>query len=257
MEALHAGVRFVHIALGFLGLAAFWFPIFTRKGGRFHVTAGRVFVWCAYAVTVSAVFSTVYFLTQILAAGISPADDPNVGFLVFLAYLALVTFAGVRHGVVVARTKKDRAAAGTAFHRALAWASIAGSVVVVVFAVAYWGPVSPVLLALSPIGIVGGRGMLRYVSTRPMIARAWFYEHMGAMIGSGIAFHTAFAVFGSRSLFDVHLVGIWGLLPWILPAAIGIPATMLWDRSYRTKFGDPRDSFLPVEAPDASGVAAR
>lgn len=247
METLQAVVRNLHIALGFVGLVAFWFPIFTRKGSRFHKSAGRVFVWCAYAVTVSAAYSSVYYLSRFAAEGRSPADDPNVGFLVFLAYLALVTFAGVRHGVVVARTKKDRAAADTGFHRALAWASIVGSVVVVGFAVGFWGPVSPVLLALSPIGIVGGRGMLRYVSSRPMIDRAWFYEHMGAMIGSGIAFHTAFAVFGSRNLFDVHLVGIWGFLPWILPAAIGVPATLLWERHYRMKFADPRDSLLPVE----------
>jgi hypothetical protein len=248
MQTLHGGVRYLHIALGFLGLAAFWFPIFARKGGPLHVTAGRVFVWCAYAVTVSAVVSCLYYIAEFAARGVSPADDPNFGFLVFLAYLALVTFAGVRHGVVVARAKKHREAAGTAFHRALAWASIFSSVVVVVFAVVFWGPVAPVLLALSPIGIVSGRGMLRYVSARPMIARAWFYEHMGAMIGSGIAFHTAFAVFGSRNLFDVHLVGFWGVLPWILPTAIGIPASLVWDRHYRSKFRDPRDSLLPVEA---------
>jgi hypothetical protein len=246
METLHAGVRYVHIALGFLGLAAFWFPIFARKGGRLHVAAGRVFVWCAYVVTVSAVFSSVYYITLFVARGDSPGDDPNFGFLVFLAYLALVTFAGVRHGVVVARTKEDRTAASTGLHRGLAWASILGSAIIVAFAIGFWGPVSPVLLALSPIGIVGGRGMLRYISPRPMIPRVWFYEHMGAMIGSGIAFHTAFAVFGSRNLFDVHLVGIWGMLPWILPAAIGIPATLLWERHYRRKFKDPRDSFLPV-----------
>lgn len=28
------------------------------------------------------------------------------------------------------------------------------------------------------------------------------------------------------------------MLPWILPAAIGIPATFLWQRHYRRKFGE-------------------
>lgn len=247
METLHAGVRYLHIGLGFLGLVAFWFPIFSRKGSRFHVTAGRVFVWSAYAVTVSAVFSSVYYIARFVGEGRSPADEPNYGFLVFLAYLALVTFASVRHGVVVARAKKDRSATATGFHRALAVASIVGSAIVVGFAIGFWGPVSPVLLALSPIGVLSGRGMLRFASRQPMIPRAWFYEHMGAMIGSGIAFHTAFAVFGSRNLFDVHLVGVWGFVPWVLPAAIGIPATLIWDRHYRKKFNDPRDSFLATE----------
>ncbi len=246
METLHILNRYVHVAVGFLGLTAFWFPVFARKGGKLHVIAGRVFVWCGYAVALSAFFSCTYYVVDFIQRGISPAEDPNFGFLVFLGYLAVATFAGVRHGVVVARTKQDRSAAATPLLRTLAWASIGGSAVVVVFALAFWGPVSPVLLALSPIGVLGGRGMLRYLSTEPMIARAWFYEHMSAMIGSGIAFHTAFAVFGSGRLFDIHLVGFWGVVPWILPAAIGIPASILWDRHYRRKFGDPRDSYQPT-----------
>ena len=215
---------------------------------RLHVAAGRVFVWCGYAVTVSAMYSCAYYLIVFTARGVSPADDPNYAFLVFHAYLALVTFSSIRHGVVVARTKKDRAAARTLFHRSLAWASIAGSAVVIAFAFVFWSGVSPVLLALSPIGILGGRGMLRYLSDRPTIARAWFYEHMGAMIGSGIAFHTAFAVFGSSRIFDYDLAGTWAVVPWVLPAAIGVPASILWDRAYRRKFSDPRDSYQTASA---------
>ncbi len=32
----------VHIATGFIGLAAFWIPVFARKGGRVHLQAGRI-----------------------------------------------------------------------------------------------------------------------------------------------------------------------------------------------------------------------
>ena len=42
------------------------------------------------------------------------------------------------------------------------------------------------------------------------------------MIGGGIAFHTAFAVFGAQRLWDYELSGFLGVLPWILPALIGI-----------------------------------
>ena len=58
------------------------------------------------------------------------------------------------------------------------------------------------------------------------------------MIGAGIAFHTAFAVFGSSRLFDIGLTGWIAVIPWVLPAAIGIPATILWTRHYRRKFGE-------------------
>ena len=45
----------IHVATGFVGLAAFWVPIFARKGGRLHVRAGRVYAYSACVVTVSAV----------------------------------------------------------------------------------------------------------------------------------------------------------------------------------------------------------
>ena len=61
---------------------------------------------------------------------------------------------------------------------------------------------------------------------------------MGATLGAGIAFHTAFAVFGMRRFVDLSNAGLLSILPWVLPAAIGIPATSLWQRHYRRKFGE-------------------
>ena len=58
------------------------------------------------------------------------------------------------------------------------------------------------------------------------------------MIGGGIAFHTAFAVFGMNQLFNLGLSGWLAVVPWILPAMIGIPATALWTRHYQRKFGE-------------------
>ena len=43
-----------HLAAGFIALAAFWFPLFTRKGGRFHRTAGWIFVAAMSAILASA-----------------------------------------------------------------------------------------------------------------------------------------------------------------------------------------------------------
>ena len=81
--------------------------------------------------------------------------------------------------------------------------------------------------------------MLQYMSGKTRTSpRAWLYEHLGSMLGAGIAFHTAFAVFGSAQLFDLGLSGWTAVVPWVAPAAIGIPAIFLWTRHYRRKFGD-------------------
>ena len=77
-----------------------------------------------------------------------------------------------------------------------------------------WSDLSIVLLALSPVGLMQGREMIVQM-TQPQSERmTWFYAHMGNMIGAGIAFHTAFAVFGAGRVFDFQLPGAWQVVPW-------------------------------------------
>ena len=234
-----------HVATGFVGLVAFWIPLFARKGGRVHVRAGRVYTYCAYVVTLSAVTAAAGRIAALLAQGLGPADRPDTyGFALFLGYLGVATFATVRHAIRVVETRKSPERLRTPVHEALAWASIAGSVAVIAFALAVRSDVSPILLGLSPVGLVTGSGMLRLMR-RPRARRmGWFYSHLGSMLGGGIAFHTAFAVFGAQRLWAYDLAGPLAVVPWLLPTALGIPAIILWTRYYRRKFEPP----APAEA---------
>ena len=239
LEFLGDSARFIHIAFGAVGLAAFWVPVFARKGANVHVTAGKVFVWCAYVVLGAAALALIFRTAGLVLAGITPADQPMLySFIVFLGYLTLVTFATVRHGMALLKHKRDPGALRTPFHRGLAWLSIAASAAIIAYALLTDSPIKILLFALSPIGFLTGNGMLRYMRGGDASPRAWWYEHMGAMLGAGIAFHTAFAVFGATRLFDIGLSGWVGVIPWILPAAIGVPATAIWTRHYRRKFGE-------------------
>ena len=69
MNVLLDAVIEVHAAIGFVGLAAFWIPIFTRKGGGSHIRFGRVYAWSAYVVTLSAVAASVGRVIRYQAAG--------------------------------------------------------------------------------------------------------------------------------------------------------------------------------------------
>ena len=240
MEAIFDSIRLAHIVIGFTGLAAFWVPVLSRKGGEIHKKAGYVFEWSAYFITASAVFNALGRAIVAIVGGAPLAgNEQSFGFLLFLAYLGVVTFAAVRHGVLSIR-RKDLMALRSPFHMGIAVASIVGSVLVVAYALAVWSGISIVLLALSPIGVIQGREMIVQM-TRPQSERmAWYYAHMGNMIGAGIAFHTAFAVFGSNRIFDYELPGAWQIVPWILPAAIGTPATRILESKYRRRFGEPR-----------------
>lgn len=238
MEVLREFLRWPHVIFGFTGLVAFWFPVFARKGATLHRRAGKVFVWCGYGVVVSAALSCAVITALILERGTVDQNRGNLASLAFLAYLALVTFVILRYSMRVLESKRNPAKIDTPLERGLAYAAIAASLAIVAFALLWPTNMTIILLALSPIGISSGWGIRRYLDGADPSPRAWFYEHMGATLGAGIAFHTAFAVFGMRRVFELPGTGLIGILPWVLPAAIGIPGTFLWQRHYRKKFGD-------------------
>lgn len=231
--------RLIHITFGFIGLAAFWIPVFAKKGAVNHVRFGKIFVRSAYVVLAAATVALGLRLASLYGAGVGPADEPALfAFIVFLAYLIFVTFVTIRHGMGVLRHKRDPAALYTRLNTFLAYASVVASASIVGYAILMSPPNSILLFALSPIGFGVGFGNLRYMKGPAPSPRSWLYEHLGAMLGAGIAFHTAFAVFGASRLFDIGLTGWVSVIPWVLPAAIGIPATVIWTRRYRRKFGE-------------------
>ena len=241
MDILNDGIRLIHVIFGFIGLAAYWIPLFARKGAANHVRFGKLFVRSAYVVLAGAALSLSLTLLQLRSAGISMNDQPaTYAFITFLAYLTYVTYLSVHHGMAVLKHKRDPAKVATPFNRALAYGAVAASIGIIAYALVLSPPNKILLFALSPIGIAGGLGSLRYMSRPPESPRAWFYEHMGSLLGSGIAFHTAFAVFGVTQLVDFGLNGWAAVIPWIAPTVIGVPATTIWTRYYRRKFGELR-----------------
>ncbi|MDH3439478.1 MAG: hypothetical protein OEM63_01905 [Gammaproteobacteria bacterium] len=239
MELIADGARFIHVLFGCVGLTAFWIPIFAKKGAVNHVRFGKIYVWSAYVVLAGAAIALTGRFSDLYQRGIGPEEQPTLfAFLVFLSYLTLVTFVTVRHGMQVLRHKGDPAAMRTGPNLALAYLSIAASASIILYGVILEPPNAILLFALSPIGLGVGSGNLRYLNNPPATQRGWMYEHLGAMLGGGIAFHTAFAVFGASRLFDIGLTGWVAVIPWVLPAAIGIPATFIWTRHYRRKFGE-------------------
>ena len=227
----------VHVIAGFVGLAAFWIPVCARKGGRVHVWAGRIYARCAYVVTLSAVVAAAGRVVSYRLQGIGVAERPELyAFAVLLGYLGVVTFAMVRQAMRVVATRRTPGELRTPAQEALGWASVSGSVTVVGFGLAAWSDVSPIMLGMSPIGLFTGWSMLRFLRDPEGEQMGWFYSHLGSMLGSGIAFHTAFIVFGARQLWAYEIAGPLAVLPWILPTVVGIPAIAFWTRHYRRRF---------------------
>ncbi|MEM8961013.1 MAG: hypothetical protein AAGD38_06005 [Acidobacteriota bacterium] len=238
MEWLREISRWSHVIVGFAGLLAFWFPVFTRKGGRFHKLSGKIFVFAGYWVVGTAALSCTLIAWPAFRDGLTHERMVALAPVAFLTYLAWVTYVLLRYAVGVLRTKKDPTLLDTTEFRVLSVSAVISSPLLVIYATMFSSSWSVVLYALSPLGVLNGWPIWRYLRGKVAGKRVWFYEHLNATIGAGIAFHTAFAVFGSSRLFDNPLSGIAAVVPWVLPTAVGVPAMVLWKRHYQRKFGE-------------------
>ena len=237
METLHEGFRYIHVVGGFIGLGLFWIPLLSKKGSPLHKKLGKIWMWLARIVLGTAFLGILMYVPGLVAAGETPFSHPNsYAFLIFLGYLSVVTFVITIYAVDVLKHKTDVSQLATPYMKSLAYLSIVLSLFIVAYALLYNPQTKIVLLALSPVGISTGWGMLSYMSGKKTSKKAWLYEHLGSVIGAGIAFHTAFAVFGMTRIFDIGLTGGLAVIPWILPAAIGIPGSIIWRRHYQKKF---------------------
>lgn len=224
METLHDVARWLHVGVGLLAFSSLWTAAFTRKGGLLHRRAGTVYVW-----TMTVVLATAAVLTlTTLARG-------NWMGAVFLLYLLTITGTSLWMGKRALRFKGDAPGYTRGLFPTVAVFNIlaaAGVATVGVMAREYF------VAGLSAIGFLIGFGALAMWRKPPDHPRFWLKEHIGGMIGAGIATHIAFASVGLRQLFptaDTSVVTIW---PWALPLVVGVVASAMAERRY-VKGGAP------------------
>ncbi|MDF1661980.1 MAG: hypothetical protein P1V97_09420 [Planctomycetota bacterium] len=246
MELFRSILIWTHIIAGCIGLLVFWIPVFAKKGGKVHLFFGKIFAYCSYLVGFSALFISAAKLIapKLWAVEVLHRIDPSAKVIsgvqssaIFLGYLSIVGLVSTRHAIYVIRARKGPSILRDSLHKALLLSCILSSLGVIAYGfVATFMQV--LLFAMSPIGFLVGIGGLKFMRSPSKPRMAWWYEHMSAIFGAGIAFHTAFLVFGITRFVDIGFDGILASLPWVAPAIIGAPTITLWTRHYKKKFGD-------------------
>ncbi|NMH66240.1 hypothetical protein [Shewanella salipaludis] len=240
MNAIFTLSQTLHIGAGAFALVLFWLPAFLRKGSANHSRFGRYYVYAMYCVAATGCIMATLGLLDPLAVISHPAKDAEAlaqqiatrsNTWIFLLYLSLLTVTTVRHGVLVLRHKTQRRQLQAPVHLLLmAGLTAAGPLL------AIWGhgqqQILPVIFGV--LGTLVGGGFLRYSFKASLSKMEWWIEHLGAMIGSGIACYTAFFAFGGSRLFVSH--GNLQLLSWILPGVIGVGFIRYLGKHYRRKF---------------------
>lgn len=227
---LYDATRTIHLVAGVLALALFWVPALTRKGGPVHRRAGRAYVWAMGLVVATAIPLAVAFFV-----------NGNWMLATFLAQLAVITFTALWAGRRVLAIKHDPALFRTRFHVGVAILNLVSAVAVLIVAwtVAPPGFFRVLFTVFGVIGLSAVWDTYRFFRQLPTDRRWWWYEHMGGMIGTGIAAHTAFGAIGVQRLFPELALGPWGLIPWVGPSILGTVALVLLTRHYRKKFQAP------------------
>ena len=182
---MYALMLFAHVAIGTVALGAFWTAGLARKGSPVHRKAGRVFMLAMLAVLVT---SLVFVGRMTLRGQLFSAT--------FFAYLIVISGTALATGWLSLRWKTDHARYHGPWYQALAVFNMLCGAGVLALGLAQS---QVVLIGFSMVGLLRGGLMLR-LSRQAESPRWHLREHLGAMIGNGVAVHVAFLLVGLKRL---------------------------------------------------------
>ena len=219
--SLYKVVLALHGLLGVLALATFWLAGLTRKGSPMHRAAGRVYLAAMVALLVPALPLAIRILVlKSQVAGL------------FLLYLEVIVVTSVWVSWRAIKDKRDWARFTGPVYRGLAWLNIASGAGVLVLALFFAQHTKLIIASFSLVGLLGGRAMLRFARTPPTEPKWWLREHLGAMLGNGVATHIAFLSIGLPKVLPMLAGPVLQNIAWLGPLSLAVVANFWLRRKY-------------------------
>jgi len=227
MHTAYLFTKYLHAGLGVLALLGFWVAALAKKGSPPHKLAGKVYVLVMAGLLLPA-----------LPLSLRALLNFSTVFGLFLFYLVVITGTALWRAWTAVRRKRDFAAYANRNFKRLGGLNIASGAAILGVGAA---SVQPVLLGFSVVGILAGYGMIRLAEAGPPHARWWMAEHIGAMLGCGVATHIAFLLIGLPRVLPAGWNGpALQTFGWLAPLAVSVVARRLLAKKY-----------LPAPAPKA------
>ena len=202
----HTLTVLMHSGLGVAALASYWTAALAQKGSAPHKLAGKVYV-----------VVMVGLLLPAIPLSIRVYQHFSASFGAFLFYLLLITGTALWQGWTAIRNKRDFARYSDGRFRFLAWLNIAAGLAVLGLGIV---TKSPIFLGFSLVGLLGGRSMLRLAKAGPSHPRWWMEQHLGAMLGCGVATHIAFLQIGLPRLLPSLAGPVLQNIAWLGPLLV-------------------------------------
>ena len=212
-------------AIGTIALTSFWSAAFLRKGSLPHRRAGQVFLLAMTGMIVTGLPMAAYaWLVR---------ERPITA--TFLAFLLVITAAGVWGAWRAIRDKHDVARYTGPVFVALAWLTLLSGLGVLALGVRVG---SPLLAGFSTVGVAAGLSMRYKRRHRDRLAarpRWWLIEHYTAMLGNGVATHIAFLGIGLPRLLPAVDGSVLRYAAWFGPLLVAIVMKLVLDRKWKVK----------------------
>ncbi len=215
---MYALVLIAHAAVGVVALAAYWTAGLASKGRPLHRAAGKLFM----ATMLFILATSLVFVARMVS-------KDALANAAFFAYLIVISGSALACGWFSLRLKREHARYFGRWYRALAVFNIACGAAVLALGI---DGGNPILMGFSTVGLLRGGGML-WLSKQPELPRWWLREHLGSMIGNGVAVHVAFLLVGLNRVLPASWLGNLQLIGWLLPLAISAVALGVFGRRYR------------------------
>jgi hypothetical protein len=151
----------------------------------------------------------------------------------FLLMLSVLVFNNVRQSVWVLKAKADRSILRSTSHLfMIACLGLLGLTIGVIG----FSHSNTLFMIFSGICIINSIGMTYYIFKPKLKPREWIIAHLGNIFGAGIGAYTAFFAFGGRRFLSEIFVGNLQIIPWVLPAIIGLVATQIYTKKYKNLY---------------------
>lgn len=220
---LHTLSYFLHVGLGTLALATFWTAGLSRKGSPTHRLAGKI-----YLLAMSGLLAAAVPLTALLAA-----RNPVAG--AFLCYLLVITLTSVWTSWRAVQDKRDWARYTGPVYKALMWANLVTGLAIAYLGLFITTQMQLIFVAFSSIGILSFVRMWRFSRRAPADPRWPLRQHLGAMLGNGIATHIAFLSIGLPKLMPMLAGPTLQNVAWLGPLVVASLAGIYLTRKYLPK----------------------
>lgn len=213
-----------HVAVGALGLIAFWVPVVSRKGGSAHRRWGRIAgraLMAAGGLAIAMALLSLYGAEQRLPMITDRALFRGL-FGWMMLYLGLLTIGFADYGMAVARYRQQRGPLRTARHQGVFAAVIAAALNCLAHGLALG---QPLMMLVAVIGLVAVATQLAYVWGAVPPRAAYVQQHFRSLLGMGISAYTAFVSVGLIRLLPDH---VFNPLIWAVPSMVGVGLIVLF-----------------------------